>query len=228
MNKAVITGDIIAYTSLNLKQKEILEKELKNLFRILNNRYNIFIRLVNGDYLECVIEKPEKSLEIALLIKTFVKSLDFNQSNNDKRLKFFNNYGIRLAIAIGNLERFEPEKGIIDGEAIYKAGRLINEQSTHESKKIHIKQSLYFFSENDDLNKEMDTIFNLVDFILNKATGKQARIIHRKIWGENEKEIARKFNISRSVVNRQAIAGGWHPIKKTLQYYPEKILKVIQ
>ncbi len=227
MNEAIIAGDIIAYTSLSSQQKEILEKELKNLFRELQDKYQVFIRLVNGDYLECVVEKPEKSLEIALLIKTFVKSLKFDQAGNDKRIKFFNKYGIRLVVSIGNLERFDAEKGIIDGEAIYRAGRLINEQSTHDKQKIHIKQSLFFISQYDELNKEMDTLFNLVDFILTKATDKQARIIHRKIWGESEKEIAQKLKISHSSVNRHSIAAGWRPINKTLKYYSGKILKVI-
>ncbi len=228
MIKAVISGDIIAYTSLSVQQKDELEKTLNSLFYVINHKYKVYIRLIKGDYLECVVDEPEYALEIALLIKMQIKSLEFNNLQEDTRLKYFNNYGVRLAIGLGKLERIDKQKGIIDGEAIYFSGRLITEQNTHTQKKIHIKQSLFFKSYDENLNKEMDTLFGLTDFIINKSTSKQASVIYRKILGEKEDEIAKNLGVSKSVVNRQSISAGWYPLRKTLEYYKYKISNFIK
>ncbi len=223
MTKAVISGDIIAYTSLSIQQKKELEKALNQLFSIINKKYKVYIRLIKGDYLECVVFEPEYALEIALLIKMYIKSIIFDNTQKDTRLKYFNNYGIRLAIGLGSLDRIDKQKGIIDGEAIYFSGRLISEQSTHKQKKIHIKQSLFFKSSDENLNKEMDVIFSLSDFIANKSTSKQAKVVYLKITGEKEDEIAQKLGVSKSVVNRQSISAGWHPLQKTIEFFKYKI-----
>ncbi len=225
--KAIISVDIVAYTSLTSGQKRILEKRIFELFELLQKEYDVYIRLVKGDYLECLVFQPEKSLEIALLIKMYIKSLDFKNVQNDNRLKYFNTYGIRLAIGIGQLERIDIEKGIIDGEAIYRAGRLLQDQNTHAQKKIHIKQSLFFASGDINLDKEMDAFCSLLDYIANKATGKQAKVIYYKILKKKEEEIARLMQISRSVVNRQSVSAGWHAIKKAINIYPELINKCL-
>ncbi len=220
---AVISGDIIAYTSLSADQKKELQEAFDGLFDLIENKYKVFIRLIKGDYLECVVYEPAYSLEIALLIKTRIKSLKFENPQKDTRLKYFNNYGIRLAVGLGQLELIDEKKGIIDGEAVYLSGRLISEQDTHTQKKIHIKQTLFFKSRDENLNREMDTLFALTDFILNKSTAKQARVISGKILGEKDDEIAKKLGVSKSVVNRQSIAAGWHPLRKVIQYYKDRI-----
>jgi len=217
MYKAVISGDIVAYTSLSDSQKELLEKKLKQLFRVLEKDYDIFIRLIKGDYLEAVV-KPEEALRIALLIKTYIKSLDFDINTEDSRSKHFKIYGIRLAIGMGTLDRFDAEKGIIDGKAIYRSGRLISAQHTHNKKKIHIKQSLFFSIEDADLDKEINAFFVLIDALLNQATARQSVVIYYKLKGLAENEIAEILKVSRSVVNRQAISTNWYALNMAINY----------
>jgi len=225
MYKAVISGDIIAYTSLSEEQKRLLEDRLKELFAMLNSNFEIYIRLIKGDYLEAVV-KPKEALRIALLIKTYLKSSDIVKSS-DNRSKHFKTYGIRLAIGVGNLDRFTPKKGIIDGDAIYRSGRLINEQHTHNKQKIHIKQSLFFSIEDKNLSIEMNAFFVLIDTLLNKATAKQSAVIYHKLRGIAEKDIATILKVSRSVVNRHAISVGWFALKTAINYI-ETALKNIK
>ena len=68
--KAVISGDIIAFTSLADAAKNQLEADLKQLFETLHTHFDTFSRLIKGDYLECAVPQPEHSLRIALLIKS--------------------------------------------------------------------------------------------------------------------------------------------------------------
>ena len=224
MKKAVISGDIVAYTSLSTEEKASLEKALLNFFQELQVDYNAYARLVKGDYLECVVS-PEDAMRVALLIKTFIKSLAVElDETRDKRIKYFSVYGIRLAIGVGNLDRFDPAKGIIDGEAIYYSGRLLNEQHTHNKQKIHIKQSLFFMSGDEDMNANFDALFSLTDTLLNKASAKQSKVIFYKLQHKTEGEIAEILSVSRSVVNRQSRSVGWYALKKAVNYY-EKIMK---
>lgn len=222
MEVAIISGDIIAYTALSDKNKVFLENKIHELFTIINKKHAVFCRLVKGDSIECVIEKPQNALEIALLIKCYIKSLSIQEKYN-KRLKYFKSYGIRIAIGLGKLSRYDKEKGVIDGEAIYLTGRKINSESTHNKKRISIKNTLFFVSKDAKLNTLFQTLFLLLDFILNKATSKQCEVVYYKILGYKEKEIASKLSITQPVVNKHAISVGWQPIEQAISYFKKTI-----
>ena len=59
--KIVLSGDIIASTSLTDEAKIILENELKILITMLENNFSIYGRIIKGDYLEMVVEYPEEA-----------------------------------------------------------------------------------------------------------------------------------------------------------------------
>ena len=101
------------------------------------------------------MRSPKYSLRIALLLKTFIKSIEFSsQKNNKNRLKYFSEHGIRLAIAVAPLTTFDPQKGIIDGEAIYLSGRAIKNHTTSRKKKVVIKNTMFYYN-NDARNKDL-------------------------------------------------------------------------
>lgn len=122
MNYIVISGDIISSTSLNIEDRKIVEENLKTLLNDLKQEFNVFGRIIKGDYLECVIPNPKEGLQVALAIKSFVKAIHVDTKkykSEDNRVKQFKIHGIRLAIGYGELSRYNPEEGVIDGEAIY-------------------------------------------------------------------------------------------------------------
>ncbi len=223
MKKSTISGDLVAFTSLSITNKKILEKEIKNLIKVLHKKYDSFCRVVKGDYLECVINKPEQAIQVAILIKCFIKSINLENELKSKRIKYFKNYGIRLAIGYGELKRFNKTEGIIDGEAIYLSGRKINEESTHNKERIVIKNTFFFVSSNEKLNFQFRPIIELLDFILNKATSKQCEVVYHKLLGLSEKEIAKIMKISQPVVNQHSLSVGWNAIETTVDYFNKTI-----
>lgn len=223
MNVATISGDIISFTSLSSKNKQILEKKIKNLIELLHNQFDSYCRIVKGDYLECVINKPEEALQIAVLIKSFIKSVALENEPNNKRFKYFKNFGIRLAIGLGELKRFDPKSGVIDGEAIYMSGRKINTESTHNKERIVIKNTLFFVSKDEQLNSQFTAIAVLLDFILNKATAKQCEVLYYKLLGRNENEISKIMKITQPVVNQHSISIGWNAIETAIKHYSTTI-----
>ena len=226
MIKAVISGDIVGSTSLSVDGRELVEDAIKELIKELGDKFDTYTRTVKGDYLECVIPNPTQALRVALAIKSFIKSIQFDETplyKTNKRLKLFKTHGIRLAIGYGELSRFNPSEGIIDGEAIYLSGRIINEFSTYNKERIVIKNTLFFNSNDDSLNKHIDPLIALLDVLIGKATSKQCKVLYLKLMDHNEEAIASKLKISQSVVNQHSTSIGWNAIEKAVTFFSELI-----
>ena len=104
------------------------------------------------------LASPKHALRIALILKTYIKTFEFNKKKGKRnRLKYFNEHGVRLAVAIAPLEKIDSEKGIIDGEAIYLSGRAIKKLSTSDKQKIVIKNTMFFCSNDKKMQEQFDT-----------------------------------------------------------------------
>ena len=228
MNFATISADVISYTSLKDSERRKLESDIKQLINDLSEKYkkqSFFGRLVQGDYIECAINNPEYALRIALLLKTYIKSIAIQAEKKDKsRLKYFSEYGIRLAVAIAPLDTLDPKKGIIDGEAIYLSGRAIKSYSTSDKQKIVIKHTMFFYSSNSEYQKHVDVLFSLLDTILSRYSSKQSEVVFYKLLGLSEKEIAIKLGKSQSTISQHSTSAGWLSIEKAVNYF-EHIFK---
>jgi hypothetical protein len=224
MNKATISADIISSTSLNVEQRLILEKELIALLNILRRTFGskiFFGRLIKGDYIECVLEEPNLALRVALLMKSFVKSLDMKTDKiSNKKIKDFKEYGIRIAIGVGELSIWNKKKGIIDGEAIYLSGRAVNEMSLHDKK---IKNTLVFKSKNEDWNQSLLPVFDLLDVLFSKYKRAQSKIVFYKLLNKSEKEITGILTKGQSTINQHSTATGWFAVESAVEYF-EKII----
>ena len=227
MNSATISADIISYTSLVDTDKRKLESQIRVLLSDLSKTYKkdfFFGRIVQGDYIECAVKKPKHILRIALLLKTFIKSLELKASDTkDSRIKYFNEHAIRLAIAVAPLATINAEKGIIDGEAIYLSGRAIKNISTSDKQKIVIKNTLFFCSEIKKEQDKYETIISLLDTIISKCSSKQCEVIYLKLMGYSEKEISEKLGKFQSTISQHSTSAGWHSIEKTVNYFEQNI-----
>jgi hypothetical protein len=227
MNYATISADVISYTSLSEGEKRKLETAIKGLLSDLTEKYSsyqFYGRLVQGDYIECALNNPKSSLRIALLLKTLVKSIDFDSSKTTKsRLKYFFEHGIRLAVAIAPLLKLDPRLGIIDGEAIYLSGRTIKRYSTSDKQKITIKNTMFFCSLENEQQEHFDTIFSLIDTILSKCSAKQSEVLYYKLLNWSEKDIAKKLGKYQSTISQHSTAAGWLSIDKAVNYFENSV-----
>ncbi len=228
MTRAAISGDIIAYTSLSNSSKNKIESAIEILFKELKNKFDVFGRIIKGDYLECYIPDPVDSLRVALAIKAFIKSLppEFSDENN-RRIIAFKTHGIRLAIGIGEISRFDPEKGIIDGEAIYYSGRLINDsRATSDRERIVIKNTLFIKTNDTSIDSMAEPFLALLDFIISGSTAKQSAVLYLKLLGKNEEEIAGILALNQSTVNKHSTSLGWNAIEKAVLYFEEVVRNI--
>lgn len=222
MNYSVISGDIISSTGLQTQDRKFVEEKLNVLLEDLKQEFNVYGRLIKGDYLECVVPNAEEGLQVALAVKSFVKAIPIkikNYKSEDNRIKQFKIHGIRLAIGYGELSRYIPEEGIIDGEAIYFSGRQISGETTYDKERIVIKNTLFFASKDDGLNKNFQPLLALLDVLLSKATSRQCEVLYLKLMNNQEDEIAKQLGIGQSAVNQHSTSVGWNAIEEAVNYY---------
>jgi len=227
MEYATISADIISFTSLSESDKRKLKSDIKELLSDLSQRFekqSFYGRLVQGDYIECALNNPRYALRIALLLKTFVKSFDPEKRRDDKlRMKYFREYGLRLAVAIAPLTKLDPQNGVIDGEAIYLSGRAIKDYSTSDKQKIVIKNTMFFCSPDKELEEQYDTLFTLLDTIISKCSAKQSEVVFYKLWSLSEKDIAKRLKKNQSTISQHSTAAGWLSIEKAILYFENSI-----
>ena len=150
----------------------------------------------------------------------YSKNIIIELDKKDKsRLRYFNEHGVRLAIAVAPLQTFNPQKGIIDGEAIYLSGRAIKNFSTSNKQKIVIKNTMYFCSSDEKAQNKFDVILSLLDTIFTRFSPKQSEVIYFKLLGLSEKEIASKLNKYQSTISQHSTAAGWLSIEKAVNYF---------
>lgn len=225
-NASTISADIISFTALVPEDRELLQTKLQNLLGVLSERYaseGFFGRMVQGDYIECGMLSPRYALRVALMLKSYIKSLELG-NNDEPRIRLFRTYGMRVAIAVAPLTELNAEKGIIDGEAIYLSGRTIQHLSTSDKKKVVIKETMYFRSADEEVQERFDTLVNLLDALLSACSPKQCEVLYYKLSGMTEKEICAQTGKNQSTVSQHSSAARWNSIEKSLLYFEKYIL----
>ena len=227
MNHSTISADIISFTSLGQKDKREIEQKIQYLLEHLAQQYSsihFYGRIVQGDTIECAMTSPTYALRVALLLKTYIKSIELSeQTEKDNRVKYFKEYGVRAAIAVAPLSVFDDMNGIIDGEAIYMSGRAIKHMSTSNKQKIVVKDTLFFRSKNEEEQEKFESIFSLLDAIISKCSQKQSEVLFYKLSGLNEKEISLKMNRNQSTISQHSSAASWNAIEKSVNYFEKYI-----
>lgn len=218
MVQATISADIVSSTSLSVEELALLQSEIRRFLESLSEKSQgkNWGRLFKGDSVEIFMYDPHEALRVALLLKTLVKkTFSWKKDANAKR-ELFRKYGVRLAIGIGEMRTADQKQDILDGEAIYYSGRLL-EKATKE--KAIIKRSMLFESSDSLMTEELNMMLGMLDVMLRNATSRQNEILYYKLLGKKEKEIASLLNIRQHSVNQQSNAVGWNAIESAVKYF---------
>jgi len=206
MKKAVITADIVQSSKIPLEQREWILVEIQEKLQSLS-QYSSEIQseIFRGDSFQCQLN-PRLGLRTAILLKTYIKSLEIDQNSNLKNL-----VDVRISIAVGNVAYASPKLSLSDGEAFHLSGRRLDELK---------KQKMTFAIGTDDtFNDELAIEGILLDLILSKTTSSQCQVLHKKLQGLTETKIANELKIKQSAVNQRSIASGWHAIDALLKRF---------
>ena len=213
---ATISADVVSSTSLSKEALIELNERLRRCLNVLELRYQGFWgRIIKGDTIECIMNNPEDAFEVALILKTLVKSFEPSDVNDLKR---FNRYGLRIAIGIGDMKTIDRNLDMIDGDAIYRSGRTLSKL------KGRAKYSFAISMENEENEQALQVILTLVNQLLNNATARKCETLCERILASDTSETAEKMGISVSGVNQTLKDLGWSAIEQAIIYY-RKITK---
>lgn len=208
---AAISADVVSSTSLSRESMIELNEKLKKCLNILERRYQGFWgRIVKGDSIECIMSRPEDAFEVALILKTWVKSFEPSNIQEDKR---FNRYGLRIAIGIGEMKTLDRGLDMMDGDAIYRSGRAMDKLVGRA------KYSFVISMADCEQEQALQVIFTLVNQLLNNATARKCETLCERILSSDTSKTAEKMGISVSGVNQTLKDLGWSAIEQAIIYY---------
>ncbi|MBQ5979537.1 MAG: hypothetical protein IJL58_05910 [Bacteroidales bacterium] len=206
----IVSCDVIGSTSLDRDALIQLRNDIySRLFTDIDALCPGFWgRVVRGDTIECCLEQYWKAFRVALMIKCwFMEWASFHGADEKMRKD-----GVRYSIGIGSMRLIDRDLDMMDGVAIYLAGRNLDY--------IADKGLTSYFemdSKNDEVNSLIDNSVMLVDRIVGQSTERQVPILYDRLSGKTEVEIARSLSISQGAVNQRAMNAGWPFIKHTLK-----------
>ena len=204
---ATISADIVRSTSMGTADLLELRRGLQGLIGDLEEDIpGFWARIVRGDSLECVV--PD-ALRIAILLKLFVKMrvADYNCSEMLQR------HGIRFSIAVGDLEYANKNEDIIDGPAIYRSGRNLDEIS-----RKGVRMSIFELDrEPRSLSNLMDSYVALICDLVDSYSAKQSEVVYYKLLGFKEVEISGRLGIYQSSVNVRATNAQWGLLNQAIK-----------
>ncbi|MBP6386445.1 MAG: hypothetical protein KA313_03890 [Pseudarcicella sp.] len=211
-NQAIITGDIVESSSLEMNQRKALLKSLKAFFEkmpegvedeiFIKNSFEIF----RGDSFQGFVLSIEESLRFSLLLRVYLMS------------EFHSGMKLDARIAIGIGKPYFKAKKIIhsDGEAFQNSGRLLDNMK-------NLPQKIALQSPILQVNEELNVGLILLESIISKWTNLQADVIFLKLKGFTEVVIAQRLGIAQSAVNQRSKAAGWAAVDAFLKRYHQVI-----
>ena len=226
--KAVIVADIIQSTSFSVEQLMAIQEELQkyvdeNVRWFQEHDSDFWGRVVRGDTLECYMGHPHYALRMALLLQLRIMLFNAAQNSEEKESTRNKRNGIRVSVGVGEMRVSDPEKGILDGEAVYLAGRGLDGQHTAGKEKVSIKRTLFYASSNPSESRAVSLMLGSIDVLFRKATDIQRTVLYNKLLGKKEKEIADLLGKSTPAINQHGIKSGWNAISDIDNYYEKEL-----
>lgn len=183
---AIITGDVVDSTKLNLAERDIMINALQCIPNILLPFDNISMEIFRGDSFQLQIHKPETAAIAAIAIRAWLRSQAVLSGNMP--------LDARLAIGIGGIDYVSDSVSTSDGEAYRLSGRLLDKMQ-----KSRLEIATEWPSVNDDLR--LPTAF--VDDIISSWTQNQSKIMLLRLQtSKSHLELAQDLEISRQMVDK--------------------------
>jgi hypothetical protein len=202
---AVITGDIVNSTKLLPKQERDLFEKL--IYATLKDHQYEFYR---GDSFQAFVDKPEKSLRLALACRAL--AISFNEHS-------VMTFDIRVSIAIGKVTLPIENLGTARDAPFILSGRKLDTLK-EEGRRLAI------VSGDRKADIAFDVMSSYIDSIFQKMTTRQADVIAELLHGIPQQQLAGSLGKSKSTISELATAGRWPEIELLMRNF-EDLVKLI-
>ncbi|MDR0940381.1 MAG: hypothetical protein LBN29_13745 [Mediterranea sp.] len=169
--KSVITGDIVASTTIKAEWRDSLLATLREIANEMKGFSSLEMEFFRGDSFQMVIDKPELALKIAILLRAGLKAS--TPPSTDSL------WDARMAIGVGTIS-YRSEKIVVsDGEAFRLSGRGLDEM---DKERLSVRTCW------DDVNEEMAVSTAFADDIISSWSVAQAQVVYATL----SRDIAQK------------------------------------
>lgn len=220
---AVITGDIVGSSSIIKDDRADMLKALKISFNEINKeiikKTKPPFEIYRGDSFQVVLEKPQLSLPVSLLIRAKMRSIIVNKEEKGQIVK--QSPDCRIGIGIGNIS-FKTGKTIeSDGEAYQLSGKALDSMKNTEHR-------LKIFTKWEEVNSELEVSFTFADTIIKEWSTYQAEAFYLYILrNETQISLAKNLNIAQSSVHKRLKTGKAESIDLFRKRFEELIMSKI-
>ena len=206
----VICADVVDSTSLSIKAMIDLRKVLDDVFFDVERYLGIDFwgRIVKGDTIECCVFAPGMALRVAMLLKCRLKWWADTNGYGDEK---FRSIGLRFSIGIGPMRILDIQRDIMDGEAIYAAGRGLDIISQRD-----LTSSFGFVAADLGINDLIGNNICFIDEHINNMSARQCAVVYYKLLDLLERDICKFLNLSQPAVNLRAKGASWNLLQRTL------------
>ncbi len=206
---AIITGDIVDSTKLNLAERTIMLNALQSIPEILSSFEHISMEIFRGDSFQLLIEKAENAAKAAIAIRAWLRS--------QVELSGKEPLDARIAIGIGGTDYDSQSVSTSDGEAYRLSGRLLDKMQ---------KSRLAVATPWPLVNEELKLSTAFVDDIISSWTQNQSKIMLLRLQtSKSHLELAQMLDISRQMVDKSLKSSKEELIESYIERFERLIIE---
>lgn len=184
--RGVVTGDMIASSAIQVEWREQLLQATRKIADELRAVSDLQIEFFRGDSFQLLVEKPEKALTVAVLLRA---GLMRRTPSGSGRL-----WDARLAIGVGAVDFLSDSIVVSDGEAFRFSGR---EMDAIKKKKLAVRTRW------DEVNEELAVSTAFADDVISGWTQAQAEVVYLSLLRKvTQREIASQIDKSPQTVSK--------------------------
>ncbi len=204
---AIITGDIVDSTKLNLAERDIMIRALQAIPEILSPFDRVSMEIFRGDSFQIQIHRAAIAAKAAITIRSWLRS-QIELSGKDP-------LDARLAIGIGGKDYESESLSTSDGEAFRLSGRLLDKMQ---------KARLAVATPWPSVNEELGLSTAFVDDIISSWSQNQSKIMLLRLQTDKSHlEMSQILEISRQMVDKSLKSSK----EDLIESYIERFEKII-
>lgn len=211
---AVLTGDVIASTSLHARSE--LPRVLAEAFDALGRLDGALLRpfeIYRGDSFQGVV-RVESALLAATIVRARLRAFAGTGADEDVRLD------ARIAIGIGRIEHALERVVHSDGEAFQRSGRALDEMArSKEGRRLRIEAGIA------DALSGPDLAAQLLDAIVSRWSQPAAEAVFYTAIdaATTQAELAERLDVSQPAISQRLRSARWNDAKQVLALYERSV-----
>jgi hypothetical protein len=207
-NFAVITGDIINFTSLDSEKRQSLITDTEKLLKSWVDEPKD-AEVFRGDSYQLILSDIDDAIKKAIRLICWFKKHSGAATNIQ--------LSSRVSVGIGTVAYRGKSVLDSDGEAFHQSGRRFDKMSPGEILTIQ--------TSNEEINQQLTIILSFINLFINQWTPNQAEVIYLACEGYTQLKMAKELNLNQGAVNRRLKAARWKEVEKGILYISKLVTK---